>query len=165
VEKAEWVVYAKPPFGGPQKALDYLGRYTHRVALSNDRIMDVSNGQVTFQWRDYRAKGKYKSRLMTVSTDEFIRRFLIHTLPAGFQRIRSFRFMTNRFCKDKLALYRKLLANPVTELLPVPAGCRAISAALFAPSFHRCPKCHTGILIRIAVVPAYRWPARPPDSS
>jgi hypothetical protein len=67
------VVYAKKPFGGPQKALDYLGRYTHRVAISNDRILNVSQGQVTFQWRDYRAEQKYKSRVMTVSADEFIR--------------------------------------------------------------------------------------------
>ena len=165
VEKAEWVVYAKHPFGGPQKVLDYLGRYTHRVALSNDRIVDVSNRQVTFQWRDYRAKSKYKSRRMTVSADEFIRRFLIHTLPAGFQRIRYFGFMANRFRKEKLALCRKLLATPVTELLPAAPACRDLSAALYGQSFRRCPQCHTGVLIRIGVVPAYRWPARPPDSS
>jgi hypothetical protein len=165
VEKTEWVVYAKPPFGGPQVALDYLGRYTHRVALSNDRIIDVSNGRVTFQWRDYRAKGKYKSRLMTVAADEFIRRFLIHTLPSGFQRIRHFGFMTNRFRKEKLALCRNLLANPVTELLPSPLECKAASVAPLDQSFRRCPRCDTGILIRVAVIPAYRWPAKPPDSS
>src|SRR5579863_314635 len=164
VEESAWVVYAKKPFGGPQKVLDYLGRYTHRVALSNDRIRDVSNGQVTFQWRDYRNKDKYKSRAMTVSADEFIRRFLIHTLPPGFRRIRHFGFLANRFRKEKLQLCRKLLSNHVTELLPAPAQCREVAAALHTQPFHRCPNCHTGILIRIAL-PGYRWPRRPPDSS
>jgi Putative transposase/Transposase zinc-binding domain len=164
LEQAEWVVYAKPPFGGPRKVLDYLGRYTHRVALSNDRILDVSNGQVTFQWRDYRARDKYKSRTMTVSADEFIRRFLMHTLPPRFQRIRHFGFMANRFRKRKLALCRQLLANPVTELLPTPAQCHAREAALFTQPFRHCPQCGTGILIRLALA-VYRWPAKPPDSS
>ena len=166
VEKAAWVVYAKEPFGGTQKALDYLGRYTHRVALSNDRILDVASGQVTFQWRDYRAKGKYKSRRMTVSANEFIRRFLIHTLPAGFRRIRYFGFMASRFRKEKLSLCRKLLTVSVTELLPAPPQCREMAAALYGQSFRRCPQCRRGILIRIAVVPACRWSASPaPDSS
>jgi hypothetical protein len=165
VQQAEWVVYAKPPFGGPHKVLDYLGRYTHRVALSNDRILDVSNGQVTFQWRDYRTRNKYQSRTMTVPAGEFIRRFLIHTLPAGFQRIRYFGFMANRFRKEKLELCRKLLSNPITDLLPDRADRQPL---------HTCPECRTGILIRIAILPAYRWPSRPlqgcwrqppPDSS
>jgi predicted Zn-ribbon and HTH transcriptional regulator len=163
-EETEWVVYAKPPFGGPEKVLDYLGRYTHRVALSNDRILNIANGEVTFQWRDYRNKDKYKSRVMTIPADEFIRRFLIHTLPSGFRRIRHFGFLANRFRKEKLELCRKLLSNPVTELLPTPAQCRETVATLSAQPADRCPKCHTGILIRIAL-PAYRWPTRPPDSS
>jgi hypothetical protein len=164
VEESEWVVYAKKPFGGPQKVLDYLGRYTHRVALSNDRILDVSNGQVSFQWRDYRDKEKYKSRVMTLPADEFIRRFLIHTLPPGFRRIRHFGFLANRFRKEKLALCRKLLSNPVTELLPAAVQCREIAISLHTQPFHRCPKCHTGILIRI-LLPDYRWPQRPPNSA
>jgi hypothetical protein len=164
LEQAEWVVYAKKPFGGPQKALDYLGRYTHRVALSNDRILRVANGEVTFQGRDYRSKDQYKSRAMTVPADEFIRRFLIHTLPPGFRRIRFFGFLTNRFRKEKLALCRRLLSNPITDLLPAPAECRAIEAVLAAQNPRRCPKCRTGILIRICLA-AYRWPERPPDSS
>ena len=164
VEQSEWVVYAKKPFGGPQKALDYLGRYTHRVALSNDRILDVSNGQVTFQWRDYRAKDKCKSRTMTLPADEFIRRFLIHTLPPGFRRIRHFGFLSNRFRKEKLELCRKLLSNAVTALLPVPAQCRQVAAPLHSQPFHRCPKCQTGILIRMPL-PGYRWPSKPADTS
>lgn len=163
-EESEWVVYAKKPFGGPQKALDYLGRYTHRVALSNDRILNVSDGRVKFQWRDYRAKNKYKSRVMTVAAAEFIRRFLIHTLPPGFRRIRHFGFLANRFRKEKLELCRKLLSNPVSELLPAPAQCREVSASLPEQSLHRCPKCHQGVLNRIAL-PVHRWPRRPPDSS
>lgn len=164
LEQSEWVVYAKKPFGGPQQVLDYLGRYTHRVALSNDRIVDVSNGQVTFQWRDYRRKDKYKSRTMTLPADEFIRRFLIHTLPPGFRRIRHFGFLSNRFRKEKLELCRKLLSNPASELLPAPAQCRQVAAALHNQPFHHCPKCRTGILIRMPL-PAYLWPAKPPDSS
>jgi hypothetical protein len=163
--KTEWVVYAKKPFGGPRKVLDYLGRYTHRVALSNDRILDVSDAQVTFRWRDYRAKTKYKSRTMTVSADEFIRRFLIHTLPPGFRRIRYFGLMASRFRKEKLALCRNLLSELTSELLPAPPQCGAVAAVFRSQPFPRCPKCQTGILIRIAILPGYRWPARPPDSS
>jgi len=100
LRKSEWVVYAKKPFGGPQTAIQYLGRYTHRVALSNDRILGVSPGRVTFQWKDYRSKYRHKSRSMTLDAEEFIRRFLIHTLPAGFQRIRYFGLMANRHRKQ-----------------------------------------------------------------
>jgi len=164
-EQSEWVVYAKKPFGGPRKALDYLGRYTHRVALSNDRILDVSHAQATFQWRDYRAKNKHNSRTMTVSADEFIRRFLIHTLPPGFQRIRYFGFLANRFRKEKLELCRKLLSNPITDLLPARAECGELARALYVQPLRTCPKCTTGVLIRIAIMPPYRWPDRPPDSS
>lgn len=164
LETAEWVVYAKPPFGGPRQVLDYLGRYTHRVAISNDRLLDVSNAQVSFQWRDYRAHHPNRSRTMTLAAEEFMRRFLIHTLPAGFQRIRYYGFLANRFRQEKLALCRRLLANPVSQLLPTPAAC-AESAAVDRHPFHRCPKCLTGMLVRIAILPAYRWPNHPPDSS
>jgi hypothetical protein len=164
LEECEWVVYAKPPFGGPRKVLDYLGRYTHRVALSNDRILDISSGGVTFQWRDYRLKDRYRSRSMTVSADEFIRRFLIHTLPPGFQRIRYFGFMANRFRKEKLELCRKLLSNPITELLPARAECRELAASLERQSPGACPQCGSGLLIGMTL-PVCRWPAKPPDSS
>jgi hypothetical protein len=158
LKKTEWVVYAKPPFGGPRQVLEYLGRYTHRVAISNHRIGNVSNGQVSFQWKDYRTGNKQKQRLMTLDADEFIRRFLLHTLPAGLQRIRYFGLLANRFRKEKLALCRQLLNGPMFELLPETVK---IDAALF----HRCPKCRTGMLIRIAALPAYRWSERPLDSS
>lgn len=165
LEKTAWVVYAKKPFGGPRQVLDYLGRYTHRVAISNDRILDVSDAQVTFQWKDYRANQHNQSRRMTVAAEELIRRFLIHTLPPGFQRIRHFGFLANRFRKEKLELCRRLLSSPVQDLLPPPAACRERAAALHRPSFPQCPKCATGVLMRIAVMAPYRWPNRPPDSS
>jgi hypothetical protein len=161
LSKMKWVVYAKKPFGGSERVLEYLGRYTHRVALSNHRILDVSNGKVTFRWKDYRAKGSQKSRVMTLAADEFIRRFLIHTLPPGFQRIRYFGFLTNRFRREKLELCRSLLAAADTTANPPQSG-----PPRDAPpdqTFRRCPKCHTGVLIRIAILPAYLWPHPPPD--
>ena len=163
VARSEWVVHAKPPFGGPQQVLEYLGRYTHRVAISNDRILAVSKGQVSFQWRDYRDPEK-ASRVMTLAADEFIRRFLIHTLPTGFQRIRYFGFLANRFRQEKLALCRKALCHPVVQLLPAPAQCHELLEAVSGQPFDRCPKCHTGVLIRMTL-PIYRWPQRPPNSS
>lgn len=169
LKSREWVVYAKPPFGGPQQALEYLGRYTHRIALSNQRILhvnnsDVNNGEVTFQWKDYRSPHKQKSRTMTLPADEFIRRFLIHTLPAGFQRIRHFGFLANRHRREKLALCRRLLIPPSAALLPGTAQCSELGTALSKPPELRCPRCG-GALIRLGPVPAYVWPARPPDSS
>ena len=88
LKDAEWVVYAKPPFGGPQQVLEYLGRYTHRVAISNQRLLALENGHVSFQWKDYRTKDPSNSKVMTLEVDEFIRRFLLHVLPPGLQRIR-----------------------------------------------------------------------------
>ena len=161
-QNREWVVYSKPPFGGPDQVLEYLGRYTHRVALSNERILGVSNGEVTFQWKDYRHKDKQKSRVMTLPADEFIRRFLIHTLPPGFPRIRHFGFLANRHRSEKLTLCRQLLTTAITELLPSAAQCRRLEQALI-PEPTRCP-CG-GIMIRLGPVAAYLWPNRPPDSS
>ncbi len=92
--RQDWVVYAKPPFGGPEHVLHYLARYTHRVAISNHRLIQLANGQVTFRWKDY-AHGNQK-RKMTVSANEFLRRFLSHVLPKGFVRIRFFGFLAHR---------------------------------------------------------------------
>src|SRR5674476_468218 len=88
--KAEWVVYAKRPFGGPEAVLAYLSRYTHRVAISNSRLIAFDGKGVTFKWKDYRAKGRQRAKVMTLASDEFIRRFLIHVLPHGFHRIRHY---------------------------------------------------------------------------
>jgi predicted Zn-ribbon and HTH transcriptional regulator len=160
--QTEWVVYAKPPFGGPQQVLEYLGRYTHRVALSNDRLRSLREGQVTFQWKDYRHPQRPK--LLCLAVAEFIRRFLLHVLPPGFQRIRHFGFLANRQRQTKLALCRQLLRAPVTELLPTTAACQQLSTELFPDTPPRCPQCG-GELIRTHTLPAYRWPAQPPDTS
>ena len=165
LREMEWVVYAKPPFGGPQQALAYLGRYTHRVAISNQRLLEVKDGQVTFQWKDYRRQDPHQSGTLTLEAGEFIRRFLIHTLPPGFQRIRHFGFLTNRHRKQKLALCRRLLNPPAAELLPSATQCRVLLTALTTPPPVQCPNCKTGVLIRLGSTPAYRWPARPPDTS
>jgi len=165
LRQREWVVYAKPPFGGPQQALEYLGRYTHRIALSNDRLLALDHGEVTFQWKDYRQAPQQNSRRMTLPADEFIRRFLIHTLPPGFARIRHFGFLANRFRKEKLALCRRLLATPASELLPNAAQCLLLLALLTTPLSPACPKCGAGVLLRTSILPAYHWPAKPPDTS
>jgi hypothetical protein len=149
------VVYAKPPFGGPQRVLEYLGRYTHRVAISNRRLLSLADGQVTFQWKDYRSEHKQTSKAMTLEADEFVRRFLIHTLPSGFQRIRHFGFMANCHRAAKLALCRQLLNVPITDLLPQPAECRLMLEAITDQLVVRCPRCGIGEMIRVAVLPSF----------
>ena len=119
LQRVDWVVYAKPPFGGPEQVLAYLGRYTHRVAIANARLVSLADGQVGFRWKDYRHHGK--SKIMTLAADEFIRRFLQHTLPDGFHRIRHYGFLANGHRAEKLALCRKLLAAPPPIPLPTPA--------------------------------------------
>ncbi len=106
----DWVVYSKPPFAGPGQVLGYLGRYTHRVAIANSRLVGLDDGQVSFTWKDYRQDGKTK--VMTLAADEFIRRFLQHTVPDGFHRIRHVGFLANRHRTAKLTLCRDLLAAP-----------------------------------------------------
>ncbi len=110
MRQIDWVVYAKPPFGGPEQVLAYLGRYTHRVAIANSRLASLEAGQVAFRWKDYRHHDKTK--LMTLTADEFIRRFLLHALPDGFHRIRHYGLLANGHRLAKLALCRRLLAAP-----------------------------------------------------
>jgi len=117
--RQDWIVYAKPAFGGPEQVLRYLGRYTHRVAISNHRLVSFDGNHVTFRWRDY-ARGN-KQRLMTVSADEFIRRFLVHVLPKGFVRIRHFGFMANYQRSLSLELCRQRLGMAtVTRAKQIP---------------------------------------------
>jgi len=106
----DWVVYAKPPFAGPAQVLEYLGRYTHRVAISNDRLVSVEDDHVRFRWKDYTPGHRVKT--MTLPAAEFLRRFLLHVLPAGFVRIRHCGFLANRGRTAKLARCRALLATP-----------------------------------------------------
>jgi hypothetical protein len=116
--RQDWVVYAKRPFGGPQHVLHYLARYTHRVAISNHRIVDFSDGKVTFLWKDY-ARGS-KRRLMTLTAEEFLRRFLMHTLPRGFIRIRFFGYLASRRRAASLPLCKQLLEADPRSISPPP---------------------------------------------
>lgn len=149
LRRIEWVVYSKPPFGGPHRVLEYLGRYTHRVALDNRRILNVSDGKVTFQFKQYRSANAHKSRTMTLDAEEFIRRFLLHSLPPRVPRIRHYGLFAGRTKRRNLARCRELLEIPAESLLPSTAQIQA--AALPLPdTFRRCPACLIGIMIRIA---------------
>ena len=118
--RQDWVVYAKPPFGGPEHVLHYLARYTHRVAISNHRLLAFENDRVTFRWKDY-AHGN-KKRKMTLSADEFLRRFLLHVLPRGFMRIRHFGILANRSRPEFIPLCRQLLADTSGPCSPTPVA-------------------------------------------
>ena len=120
VRKKRWVVYAKPPFAGPQAVLAYLSRYTHRVAISNRRLIAFDQTGVTLRYKDYRRDGDERQRVMTLTTDEFIRRFLLHILPRGFHRIRHYGLLSSSARKDSLALARRLLAVPLPTEDPEP---------------------------------------------
>jgi hypothetical protein len=118
--KLEWVVYAKRPFAGPQAVLAYLSRYTHRVAIANSRLITFDHKGVTFRWRDYRAKGSERQKVMTLATDEVIRRFLLHVLPSGFHRIRHYGLFANGGRAENLARARELLQVPAPQDEPEP---------------------------------------------
>ncbi|MEM6311883.1 MAG: IS91 family transposase [Pseudomonadota bacterium] len=112
LRRCEWVVYAKPPFGGPEAVLAYLSRYTHRVAISNTRLVSADAQTVTFRWKDYRIKSGNRQKVMRLATAEFIRRFLMHVLPTGFHRIRHYGFLASAHRKANIAKIRTLLAVP-----------------------------------------------------
>ena len=122
LRQCEWVVYAKRPFAGPEAVLAYLSRYTHRVAISNSRLIALDERGVTFRWKDYRAKGRTRYKTMTLEPGEFMRRFLLHVLPSGFHRIRHYGLLANGSRSANLALARQLLQVPAQELQP-DAGC------------------------------------------
>jgi hypothetical protein len=154
VRAAEWVVYAKPPFAGPQQVLNYVGRYTHRIAISNNRLLSIDDGKVCFKWKDYRHDNRQGS--MTLSSDEFIRRFLIHVLPEGFQRIRYYGFMSNGQRARKLATCRELIGTPSPE--PATTGnatsdYRDRYEALTGISLTLCPACGIGNMLVVDVLP------------
>jgi hypothetical protein len=154
----DWVVYAKPPFGGPAQVLEYLGRYTHRVAISNQRLVGMADGRVSFQWKDYRDREGNQSRTMTVEAHEFIRRFMQHALPPGFQRIRHYGLMANCHRKHKLALCRELLAAPMADLLPNPQpDHRDLYEAITGQSLHLCPECKTGVMAIVEILAPCRY--------
>jgi hypothetical protein len=151
--RAEWVVYAKPPFGGPRQVLKYLARYTHRVAISNNRLTALEGDEVSFRWKDYAHGGKRKA--MTLKAIEFIRRFLLHVLPTGFVRIRHYGFLANRVCREKLALCRELLGAG-TSPEPTAAGTVPESKGTVEgePVAHVCPVCHEGRMVIIETLRA-----------
>ena len=136
-----WIVYAKRPFAGPTQVLDYLGRYTHRVALSNDRLLDHQDGHVRFRWKDYADHDRVK--VMTLEADEFLRRFLLHVVPSGFMRIRHFGLLANRTRRRTLTQCRALLAAPPIDVAP-PESVAGLLYRLTGVDLLRCPVCGEG---------------------
>lgn len=150
----DWVVYAKRPFAGPQQVLDYVGRYTHRVAISNNRLIDIEGEQVQFKWKDYRHGDQIKT--MALSADEFIRRFLLHVMPSGFHRIRYYGFLGNRYRNMKLALCRRLLRMQTAEEADPPKREKEYQERyeeLTGRSLRQCPHCLQGQMVKVAILP------------
>lgn len=132
--RVDWVVYAKPPFAGPRQVLAYLGRYTHRIAISNSRLVSIDGDRVAFRWKDYRTGGRQK--VMTLDAHEFIRRFLLHTVPDGFHRIRHYGLLANGHRQQKLDQCRRLLGVPTPKSTAEEADVKPSP-----PLAHRCPCC------------------------
>ena len=150
VRDTEWVIYAKRPFAGPAQVLDYVGRYTHRVAISNNRLISMEEGKVRFRWKDYRNGNRPKT--MSLQAGEFIRRFLIHVLPDGFHRIRSYGFLGNCHRARKLELCRELLRMAPAAPTDPPADYRDRYEALTGRTLYQCPHCLTGIMVVVGCI-------------
>jgi hypothetical protein len=159
LRNSEWVVYSKRPFGGPEEVLRYLARYTHRVAISNRRLIACDQNGVTFKWKDYRLEGRERYGVMTLDTDEFIRRFLMHVLPHGFHRIRYYGLLTSPTRANNIARIRELLAVP---LIPIDAIKAATTKPeeLQAPD-HPCPCCGSRMRIIETFLPGQQPKHRP----
>ena len=160
--QTEWVVYAKKPFAGPRQVLDYVGRYTHRIAISNQWVLDIEDGHVRFRYKNYRATRSQPHATMTLTATELIRRVLLHVLPPGFHRIRYYGFLGNRHRRAKLARCRQLLGTASTtpapaEITPAP-DYRDRYEALTGMSLRTCPVCHDGHMIVVEDL-ARRCPA------
>src|ERR1700737_2358345 len=143
LRRTEWVVYAKRPFGGPQAVLAYLSRYTHRVAVANSRLIACDRTGVTFRWKDYRAEGSDRQKVMTLATGEFIRRFLIHVLPNGFHRIRHYGLLASATRADNIARARRLLDASTAQSSPADAT----TSSEPKPLSHPCPCCGGRMII------------------
>ncbi len=153
----EWVVYAKRPFAGPQAVLAYLSRYTHRVAISNSRLLAMDERGVTFRWKDYRAKGATRHKTMTLDADEFMRRFLLHVLPCGFHRIRYYGLLSNSGRTDNIEKARRLL-----DAVPyVPATCAEDDSPQHQRPVFVCPDCGAEMIVVDVVA---RTPIRAPPA-
>ena len=145
LRRSEWVVYSKRPFGGPQAVLAYLSRYTHRVAIANSRLIAFDGNSVTFKWKDYRAEGRARHKIMTLATNEFIRRFLIHVLPTGFHRIRHYGLFASAKRAENIAWARELLNSPAEQ---ADAGQPDVTDAGDPPTLsHPCPCCGGRMII------------------
>jgi hypothetical protein len=161
LRRSEWVVYAKRPFAGPQAVLAYLARYTHRVAISNSRLVAFDEASVAFRSKDYRSKGRDRFKTMTLDAAEFIRRFLIHVLPAGFHRIRHYGLFASTVRAQNVERARQLLAT--SKAIPEPSRAEADNGAESPAVAHRCPGCG-GRMIVIETFDGVR-PARSPSPS
>jgi hypothetical protein len=151
VSKKKWIAYAKRPFAGPQQVLDYLGRYTHRVAISNNRIISIDNGRVTFTYKDRQKEDEIKK--MTLDADEFIRRFLLHVLPKGLIKIRYFGFLAHTNKKKDIPLIRKLIDPDATLPEKIDESISEMMLRLTGIDISCCPKCKKGKMIRIRNLP------------
>jgi hypothetical protein len=158
LRKSEWVVYSKRPFAGPEAVLAYLSRYTHRVAISNRRLIALDGKGVTFKWKDYRAKGRERAKVMTLASDEFIRRFLIHVLPHGFHRIRHYGLFASAGRADNIARARELLNAPKPQSNPTNADTTDKSPT----RAHPCPCCGGRMIIIETFARDSAWYYRPP---
>lgn len=162
-QQTEWVVHAKPPFAGPQQVLDYVGRYTHRIAIANHRLLDIDGGHVRFRYKDYRVDRAESHKTLTLVASEFIRRFLLHVLPRGFHRIRYYGLLGNRHRIAKLARCRQLLGAPGPETIapasPPSPDYRDRYEVLTGISLRRCPVCGAGCMLAIEQMP--RVPVAP----
>src|SRR5262245_47480885 len=148
--RKKWVVYAKRPFGGPEHVLQYLGNYTHRIAISNHRLLTLQDGKVSFRWRD--SAHKNKKSVMTLRMEEFLRRFFLHVLPPGFVRIRHFGLFANRLRKVSVELCRSLIEE---------TGAPAAAVASATTSFWSCPDCGGEMVLIERLTPSQTY-VRPP---
>jgi hypothetical protein len=145
LRNAKWVAYCKRPFGGPKEVLRYLARYTHRVAISNRRLIACDQKGVTFKWKDYRLEGRARYKLMTLATHEFIRRFLMHVLPAGFHRIRYYGLLASGKRAENIDRARELLTLPILPVDAIKAANTTADEPLTAK--HTCPHCGARMII------------------
>jgi hypothetical protein len=151
LSKTRWIAYAKRPFAGPQQVLEYLGRYTHRVAISNNRILCIDNGRITFTYRDRQKDNEIKK--ITLDADEFIRRFLLHVLPKGLMKIRYFGFLSHTNKKEQIPLIRKLIDPESTLPMKINESINEMMLRLTGIDISCCPQCKKGKMIRIRKLP------------
>ena len=162
LRRKNWFLYAKPPFAGPEAVLAYLARYTHRVAISSSRLIALDEGDVTFRYKNYRRNGQARYCTMTLSADEFIRRFLLHVLPKGFHRIRHYGLLASAGCKANIARAKELMATPMPPVEP-PAAQDTADPDLVTDHRPPCPCCG-GRMIIVEVFARGGQPRGPPSS-